>query len=133
MCSITVGQWVHRLYLILFFVSGGDQRCCDVMCFCHQIAVGDKSEDEFTHTRLFISKMRSEVKTLLTRCAQLELFQTDTNKKLAQSEKELSDCQLLIQQVRPRPCPPHSTLLVIALVNSSLTAYKCIYLSCALC
>ena len=71
---------------------------CRLLMF--QVAHSDKADEEFTHTRLFISKMRSEVKTLLARCAQLETFQTESNRKLSQSEKELSDCQLLIQQVR---------------------------------
>ena len=60
----------------------------------------EKIEEEFTFARLFVSKMKSEVKTLVQRCGQLETFQTENNKKLEDREKELSECKLLIQQVR---------------------------------
>ena len=62
-----------------------------------------EGDDEFTHTRLFISKMRSEVKTLLSRLSQLESTQSDNKQRLTTTEKELSECQLLIQQVRLSP------------------------------
>ena len=47
--------------------------------------------------RLYISKMKSEAKTLIQHCAQLESSQAENNKKL--DEAELSACKLLIQQV----------------------------------
>ncbi|XP_023996189.1 kinesin heavy chain-like [Salvelinus sp. IW2-2015] len=49
-------------------------------------------------TRLFISKMRSEVKSLVNRSKQLESSQSDTSCKMAANEKELASCQLLISQ-----------------------------------
>ena len=58
----------------------------------------EKVEEEFTVARLYISKMKSEVKTLVTRAQSLDTMQTDTNKKLEAAETELSDCRLLIQQ-----------------------------------
>jgi len=61
-------------------------------------AASEKIEEEFTVARLYISKMKSEVKTLVTRCGQLETFQTDMNKKLEDRERELSEAKLLIQQ-----------------------------------
>uniref|UniRef100_A0A8C7KCV5 Kinesin heavy chain n=1 Tax=Oncorhynchus kisutch TaxID=8019 RepID=A0A8C7KCV5_ONCKI len=59
---------------------------------------GGVIEEEFTMTRLYISKMRSEVKSLVNRSKQLESSQGDTSRKMAANEKELASCQLLISQ-----------------------------------
>lgn len=56
-------------------------------------------EEEFTMARLFISKMKSEVKSLVNRSKQLESTQADTMRKMQANEKELASCQLLISQV----------------------------------
>ncbi|XP_017890579.1 kinesin heavy chain isoform X1 [Ceratina calcarata] len=61
-----------------------------------------KLEEEFTVARLFISKMKSEVKNLVQRCQGLESFQVDYNKKVAEYEKDLADCRLLISQHEAR-------------------------------
>lgn len=53
--------------------------------------------------RLYISKMKSEVKSLVNRSKQLESAQMDSNRKMNASERELAACQLLISQVG---CPP---------------------------
>uniref|UniRef100_A0A8C4NAV4 Kinesin-like protein n=1 Tax=Eptatretus burgeri TaxID=7764 RepID=A0A8C4NAV4_EPTBU len=55
-------------------------------------------EEEFTVARLYVSKMKSEVKTLVKRCRQLEGQQTDCSRKLQENETELAACQLLISQ-----------------------------------
>ena len=55
-------------------------------------------EEEFTMARLYISKMKSEVKSLVNRSKQLESAQTDSNRKMNASERELAACQLLISQ-----------------------------------
>uniref|UniRef100_A0A8D2Q7D3 Kinesin-like protein n=1 Tax=Varanus komodoensis TaxID=61221 RepID=A0A8D2Q7D3_VARKO len=55
-------------------------------------------EEEFTMARLYISKMKSEVKSLVNRSKQLESAQTDSNRKINASERELAACQLLISQ-----------------------------------
>ncbi|XP_053367328.1 kinesin-1 heavy chain isoform X2 [Clarias gariepinus] len=55
-------------------------------------------DEEFTVARLYISKMKSEVKTLVKRSKQLETAQTDSNKKMDENEKELAACQLRISQ-----------------------------------
>ncbi|XP_062859015.1 kinesin-1 heavy chain isoform X2 [Trichomycterus rosablanca] len=55
-------------------------------------------DEEFTVARLYISKMKSEVKTLVKRSKQLEEAQTDSNKKMDENEKELASCQLRISQ-----------------------------------
>lgn len=55
-------------------------------------------EEEFTMARLYISKMKSEVKSLVNRSKQLENAQMDSNRKMNASERELAACQLLISQ-----------------------------------
>ncbi|OBS76712.1 hypothetical protein A6R68_16836 [Neotoma lepida] len=61
------------------------------------IAVGN-NDVKFTVARLYISKMKSEVKTMVKRCKQLESTQTESNKKMEENEKELAACQLRISQ-----------------------------------
>ncbi|KAK1165773.1 kinesin heavy chain isoform X1 [Acipenser oxyrinchus oxyrinchus] len=55
-------------------------------------------EEEFTMARLYISKMKSEVKSLVNRSKQLETSQIDTTQKMQVNDKELASCQLLISQ-----------------------------------
>ncbi|XP_039351013.1 kinesin heavy chain isoform X2 [Mauremys reevesii] len=55
-------------------------------------------EEEFTMARLYISRMKSEVKSLVNRSKQLESAQIDSNRKMNASERELAACQLLISQ-----------------------------------
>uniref|UniRef100_A0A2D4KU43 Kinesin motor domain-containing protein n=1 Tax=Micrurus paraensis TaxID=1970185 RepID=A0A2D4KU43_9SAUR len=55
-------------------------------------------DEEFTVARLYISKMKSEVKTMVKRCKQLESIQIESNKKMEENEKELAACQLRISQ-----------------------------------
>ncbi|KAJ8395059.1 hypothetical protein AAFF_G00040100 [Aldrovandia affinis] len=55
-------------------------------------------DEEFTVARLYISKMKSEVKTMVKRSKQLESTQAESNKKMDESEKELAGCQLRISQ-----------------------------------
>ncbi|XP_052004747.1 kinesin heavy chain-like isoform X2 [Xyrauchen texanus] len=65
----------------------------------HKMAeVNGGMEEEFTVARLFISKMKSEVKSLVNRSKQLESAQTETLSKMQANEKELASCQLLISQ-----------------------------------
>ncbi|XP_039255944.2 kinesin heavy chain-like isoform X1 [Styela clava] len=61
-------------------------------------SISEKFEEEFTMARLFVSKMKSEVKQLVTRCQALESTQDDSNKKMEENEQELAACQLLISQ-----------------------------------
>ncbi|KAF7993686.1 hypothetical protein HCN44_010281 [Aphidius gifuensis] len=61
-----------------------------------------KLEEEFTVARLFISKMKSEVKNLVQRCQGMETFQNESHKKISENEKELADCRLLISQHEAR-------------------------------
>ncbi|KAG7279625.1 hypothetical protein CRUP_019362, partial [Coryphaenoides rupestris] len=55
-------------------------------------------DEEFTVARLYISKMKSEVKTMVKRCKQLEGTQSESNKKMDENENELAACQLRISQ-----------------------------------
>ncbi|KAK0178999.1 hypothetical protein PV327_007827 [Microctonus hyperodae] len=64
--------------------------------------INGKLEEEFTVARLYISKMKSEVKNMVQRCQGLETFQADCNKKMSEYEKELGECRLLISQHEAR-------------------------------
>uniref|UniRef100_A0A6Q2YUN3 Kinesin-like protein n=1 Tax=Esox lucius TaxID=8010 RepID=A0A6Q2YUN3_ESOLU len=62
-------------------------------------SVNEVIEEEFTMARLYVSKMKSEVKSLVNRSRHLESSLTDTSRKTQANEKELASCQLLISQV----------------------------------
>ena len=57
-----------------------------------------KSEEEYTMSRIYVSKMKSEVKNLIQRCQTLESTQGECSKKVDESERELVDLRLLISQ-----------------------------------
>uniref|UniRef100_A0A8C2ZTG2 Kinesin-like protein n=1 Tax=Cyclopterus lumpus TaxID=8103 RepID=A0A8C2ZTG2_CYCLU len=59
-------------------------------------------EDEFTTARLYISKMKSEVKSLVNRSKQLEVNLMENICRMEDNEKELNSCQLLISQLRAK-------------------------------
>nr|CAG4634618.1 EOG090X014G [Alona affinis] len=61
-------------------------------------ATGTKSEEEFTMARIYVSKMKSEVKNLVQRCQALETSQGESSKKMDESERELVDLRLTITQ-----------------------------------
>ncbi len=58
-----------------------------------------KVEEEFTVARLYVSKMKSEVKNLASRAAQLEEAQADGSARQGGLEKELSEARLLIGEL----------------------------------
>ncbi|XP_070567083.1 kinesin heavy chain-like isoform X2 [Ptychodera flava] len=62
------------------------------------LEISDKMDEEFTVARLYITKMKTEVKTLSQRCKTLETTTTTCNKKIEENEAELESCKLLIQQ-----------------------------------
>lgn len=66
--------------------------------------------------RLYISKMKSEVKSLVNRGKQLETSQADIHRKMQANEKELAACQLLISQVTTSKGWSHSMWGVFALI-----------------
>ncbi|XP_070842136.1 kinesin-1 heavy chain-like [Chaetodon trifascialis] len=55
-------------------------------------------DEEFTVARLYISKMKSEVKTMVKRSKQLESTQAERVQKMEEMEVELTACQLRISQ-----------------------------------
>ncbi|XP_063767238.1 kinesin heavy chain isoform X2 [Eleginops maclovinus] len=55
-------------------------------------------EEEFTVARLYISKIKSEVKSMVKRCRHLESLQMECHRKMEETGRELSSCQLLISQ-----------------------------------
>lgn len=57
-----------------------------------------KVEEEFTVARLFVSKMKSEAKNLVSRSSALEQQQNEVNRKCEEFEKDLSECRLTIVQ-----------------------------------
>jgi len=56
-------------------------------------------DEEFTTVRLYISKMKSEVKTMVKRCKQLESSRAQSSQKMEETETELISFQLRVSQV----------------------------------
>ncbi|XP_032369593.1 kinesin heavy chain isoform X1 [Etheostoma spectabile] len=55
-------------------------------------------EEEFTVARLYISKIKSEVKSMVKRCRHLENLQMECHRKMEETGRELSSRHLLISQ-----------------------------------
>ncbi|XP_016110664.1 kinesin heavy chain-like [Sinocyclocheilus grahami] len=62
------------------------------------VEISGAIEEEFTVARLYISKIKSEVKSMVKRCRQLENLQLECHRKMEETSRELSSCQLLISQ-----------------------------------
>lgn len=60
--------------------------------------ISNRLEDEFTVARLHINKMKSEVKTLVAKCNQLNSFNQENSKKLQATERELDKLKLSLTQ-----------------------------------
>ncbi|XP_055305257.1 kinesin heavy chain [Sitodiplosis mosellana] len=82
-------------------IVGNTENTVDMKINPETVGTG-KMEEEFTVARLYISKMKSEAKNLAQRCQNLESNQTDSNKKVSEYERELSECRLLISQHEAR-------------------------------
>ena len=61
-----------------------------------------KVDEEFTFARLYISKMKSEVKNVVQKCSSLETGIQDFKTQIENREKELSECKLLVSQHEAR-------------------------------
>ncbi|KAM9757810.1 kinesin heavy chain isoform 2-T2 [Menidia menidia] len=55
-------------------------------------------EEEFTVARLYISKIKSEVKSMVKRCRHLENLQMECHRKMEETSRELSSCHLSVSQ-----------------------------------
>ncbi|XP_026517190.1 kinesin heavy chain-like, partial [Terrapene carolina triunguis] len=62
------------------------------------VEISGAIEEEFTVARLYISKIKAEVKGVVKRCRQLEALQVECQRKMAVTGRELAACQLLISQ-----------------------------------
>ncbi|KAL4646323.1 kinesin heavy chain-like isoform X1 [Arapaima gigas] len=62
------------------------------------VEVSSALEEEFTVARIYITKIRSEVKYMVKRCRRLENLQQECHRKMQETGSELSSCQLLISQ-----------------------------------
>ncbi|KAG1930158.1 kinesin heavy chain [Pimephales promelas] len=73
-----------------FILGDSDLRLpCDVSCVL---------EEEYAVVRVFVSKVKSELKSVVKRCRNLENLQSDCHRKMEETERELCSCQLLISQ-----------------------------------
>uniref|UniRef100_A0A671SFH7 Kinesin-like protein n=1 Tax=Sinocyclocheilus anshuiensis TaxID=1608454 RepID=A0A671SFH7_9TELE len=52
-------------------------------------------EEEYAVVCVYVSKVKSELKSLVKRCGQLDALQTDCHRKMEETGRELSSCQLL--------------------------------------
>ncbi|KAL7833076.1 hypothetical protein SRHO_G00300940 [Serrasalmus rhombeus] len=55
-------------------------------------------EEEYAVVCVYVSKVKSELKSVVKRCRQLESIQTDCHRKMEETGRELSSCHLLISQ-----------------------------------
>ncbi|XP_035460307.1 kinesin heavy chain-like [Scophthalmus maximus] len=63
---------------------------------------GAAMEDDFTTARLYVSKMKSEVKSLVSRSKQLEVDLMESSRRTEASETQLNGLQLLVSQLRAK-------------------------------
>ena len=79
------------------------QRKCYLLLLCLLPSQQQESsgliDEEFTMARLYISKMKSEVKTMVKRSKQLESSKAESSQKMDETEMELIACQLRVSQV----------------------------------
>lgn len=78
------------------------QSTSSLPCPLQPVEISGAIEEEFTVARLYISKIKSEVKSVVKRCRQLENLQVECHRKMEVTGRELSSCQLLISQVSAR-------------------------------
>ncbi|KAM9814234.1 kinesin heavy chain [Neosynchiropus ocellatus] len=62
------------------------------------VEISGAIEEEFSVARLYISKIKSEVKSMVKRCRHLESLQLECHRKMEETGREMSSCHLLISQ-----------------------------------
>lgn len=72
--------------------------------------ISNRLEDEFTVARLYINKMKSEVKTLSVKCSQLNSFNQENTKKLQATERELDELKLSLTQHEAKTATMQATI-----------------------
>ncbi|KAA0712652.1 Kinesin heavy chain isoform 5A [Triplophysa tibetana] len=73
-----------------FILGNGDIRLpCDL---------SGVLEEEYAVVCVYVSKIKSELKSVVKRCRQLEALQADCHRKMEETGRELSSCQLRISQ-----------------------------------
>lgn len=83
------------------------------------VEISGAIEEEFTVARLYISKIKSEVKSMVKRCRQLENMQLECHRKMEETGRELSSCQLLISQVKEPRCWQATVVQVLIFIAFS--------------
>lgn len=66
------------------------------------LEAGGFGEEGFAMTRLYLSKVKSEVKVMVRRCRQLELDHSECSHRMDQGNRDMSACQLLVSQHEAR-------------------------------
>ncbi|XP_056007351.1 kinesin heavy chain-like [Ostrea edulis] len=70
----------------------------------------DKMEEDYTVARIYITKIKSDIKTIVSRSQQLEVTETEVKEKLGHAVKDLSDCKLTIQQYEAKMSTLNETI-----------------------
>ena len=77
---------VYFYVYLSMFVS----HMCVSLSPCQPVEISGAIEEEFTVARLYISKIKSEVKSMVKRCRQLENLQLECHRKMEETGRELS-------------------------------------------
>ncbi|XP_048874361.1 kinesin family member 5Aa isoform X7 [Brienomyrus brachyistius] len=62
------------------------------------VEISSALEEEFTVARIYVNKIRAEVKSMVKRCRRLESLQQECHREMEETGCELSSCQRLITQ-----------------------------------
>lgn len=96
---VSVFFFFLSFFLLWFFHHERKRRLHFALSCAQPVEISGAIEEEFTVARLYISKIKSEVKSMVKRCRQLENMQLECHRKMEETGRELSSCQLLISQV----------------------------------
>nr|XP_023669144.1 kinesin heavy chain-like isoform X2 [Paramormyrops kingsleyae] len=68
------------------------------------VEISSALEEEFTVARIYVNKIRAEVKSMVKRCRRLETLQQECHREMEETGCELSSCQRLITQHESNIC-----------------------------